>query len=279
MSYKLAMAGLPYGGAKAALIIPTGEYDREALLGAYAEEISKLQGAFITGTDVGITNDDVYRMRKISPFFVGISVDPAVWTAKGIFSAIRATCVHLYGNDDLSQRVVAVQGAGKIGGSIARLLAKRGAKVYIADIDSDAIEKIQADVPNIIVVSSDTIHTIKADIFAPCALAGVINADTINDLQVKAVVGGANNQLKEPSMADALHERGIIYVPDYISNAGGLISVVSEYEDTANASFLEGKIAEIYERVLMLLSSSHSQSVSPVTIANYEAEQRFNSAR
>ncbi len=278
MSKKSALAGLRYGGAKAVIIEPKGAYNRNRLLKAYAHVVNDLHGQFITGTDAGMTRDDVIEMRKYSRYFVGVNVDPTNYTVLGILSAIKTTLKFLYQDGSLQQRSFAIQGAGKIGGELIRLLYPQTKAIYVSEIDKTKVSTLKDRYPEIQFCEPDDIHKMPVDIFSPCALAYAINRKTVAEIQSKAVVGGANNQLENTTLADELRLRGILYAPDYVVNAGGLISVASEYESHhLSPPILEEKIGKISSLLEQLFRESSTLRASTVAIAEQIAHQQINS--
>ncbi|MFH1246602.1 MAG: Glu/Leu/Phe/Val dehydrogenase dimerization domain-containing protein [Candidatus Liptonbacteria bacterium] len=231
MSHKSALAGLPYGGAKAALLAPRrAGFSRSKLFRAYANRVNTLSGHFITGTDVGVTDGDVKFMKRFTPYVIGRNVDPAFFTAQGVLSGIRTALKKVYGSDDVSERSFAIQGVGKTGRNLLRLLAKNGArKIFIADIDKQKAKKVRAEFPRITIVSPGEIHRQNVDVFSPAALSGVLNLRTVPQIRAKIVAGSANNQLSGPGVGNLLARHEILYAPDYVINAGGLISVADEF--------------------------------------------------
>jgi len=236
MSYKCALANLPYGGGKA-VIIDSPRLEREAALRAYARLVEKLKGLFKTGTDVGITDDDVVLMGNHTSHMLGLTdadrggMTTGKTAALGVFYAMKAALTKLYGSSDFNGRTVAIKGVGKLGGELARLVTEAGGEVYISDINQEVCQQLKENLPKAIVVANEDIYKQTVDIYAPCALGNEFTLENIADLRCKAIVGGANNQLASEKVGDRLAEKGIFYAPDYIANAGGLIYVADELED------------------------------------------------
>lgn len=281
MSYKSALAGLPYGGAKAVLILPEeGIKDREAFFRAYAREVNNLAGRFVTGTDVGLTNEDLDFMKKESKHIIGQGVHSGYYTAIGIFSSLKLLNKKIHGVDDLAGRSFAIQGLGKTGLDLVKLLVAAGAqKIYASELNPAVIENIKKSFPEISIVSPDKIFEIPVDYVCPCALNGVINDYTINKMQCKAIAGSANNQLASPQMGHELHKRGIFYAPDYLVNAGGIISVVDQF---INQIPDEKRILKQIEKIPVSLGMVYEQSVKnsepPSIIADQIAEEVLKGA-
>lgn len=235
MSYKSAAAGLNLGGGKAVIIGDPKRDKTEELLKAYGRFVDSLDGAYVTTEDVGTTVADMEivhtQTRHVSGFAVehGGSGDPSEATGWGVFSAMRTLAKRLWSADTLRGRHVAIQGVGKVGSYIAGHLAADGCKLTIADVSADAVQRL-VETYGAAVVGPDEIHAVDCDIFAPSALSGAINARTIPEMRCVAVCGCANNQLDTPQDAERMVEAGIIYAPDFIVNAGGVINISHELE-------------------------------------------------
>lgn len=224
MTYKAAMAGLPLGGGKSVIWDLGG--DRRAVLKAHARRIEELGGRYITAEDVGTTPADMEIIREVTPHVVGLATgigDPSPYTARGVFRAIEAAAEHRWGEASLAGRTVLIQGTGGVGSNLARLLASAGAYLIVADTNEGRAHDLAAEL-GARAIDPRAVYDTTADIFAPCALGGVLNDESIPKLKVEIVAGGANNQLLEPRHAELIAERGILYAPDYVANAGGVIS-------------------------------------------------------
>ncbi|MCS6903664.1 MAG: leucine dehydrogenase, partial [Candidatus Bipolaricaulota bacterium] len=223
MSYKNALAELPFGGGKAVILGDPKREKTPQLLRAYARLVHQFNGRFTTGEDVGIGPEDLREMMKETRFLAGaqgISSDLSYVTAHGVLHGLRAAFQFAMGRDDLRGRTIAVQGAGKVGYHLIRLLTEAGARVLVSDVDARALERAQREF-GAKAVEPNAIYALECDAFAPCALGGIVNDQTIPLLNCKIVAGSANNQLKEPRHGDRLHEFDILYAPDYVINAGG----------------------------------------------------------
>jgi glutamate dehydrogenase/leucine dehydrogenase len=235
MSYKCALANLPYGGGKA-VILASPEMDKQEALKAYARLVDKLKGLFKTGTDVGITDDDVALMGNHTSHMLGLTeadrgdMTTGKTAGLGVFYAMKAALTKLYGNTDFTGRKVAIKGVGKLGSELARLVHEAGGELYVSDVSDAALQDLKVRIPEVNIVDNAAVHTQEVDIYAPCALGSEFNEQTIAELRCKAVVGGANNQLASNEAGDKLSAAGILYAPDYIANAGGLIYVADELE-------------------------------------------------
>lgn len=231
MTYKAAVAGLPFGGGKAVIIADPKTDKTRPLLEAYAQMLAGLEGQFFTGEDVGLTLADADFLRRLTTNVTGTSEggsgDPSPVTARGVFLGIRAALAHRTGSDDISGVRVAVQGLGSVGRVLCGMLSEAGARLVVTDIDPARVEKAQAAFGAEAVAVNDFLAA-ETDVFAPCALGGIISVATIPALKARIVAGSANNQLAEHTDARRLMERGVLYAPDYVINAGGLINVAAE---------------------------------------------------
>lgn len=279
MSHKAALANLHYGGAKAAVRVTpeilANTSARRALLGAYCDDVNALRGRFITGADMGVTPDDVNHMRAHSPFIVGVSNDPVRTTAIGIIAAMEAALDATVGNAGLARKRIAIQGVGKIGAALLEELDKEGAECVIADIDPGRIRTLVSRFPRALIMSPGEIHKADADIFAPCATGGTLNEESANEIRARIIAGGANNQLSRPEVTHILAKRGIMYVPDYVANAGGLISVVKEYESKSDAAALFVHIRKIRNTVADLIVDAKQNGGTLADSADRIAAERI----
>ncbi len=230
MTYKAAMADLPLGGGKSVIIGDPRTGKSEALLLAMGHFVDSLGGRYVVAEDVGMTVDDVDVMRRATRHAAGVSDgagNPSPATAYGVFLGIRAAVKYKMGRDNLAGVRVAVQGIGSVGASLCKYLTEDGAGVYAADIDQQAVDRVVGDYGSI-AVGPDEIFRLAVDVFAPCALGAVINDATVPQIKAVIVAGAANNQLAEDCHGQALMDRGILYAPDYVINAGGLIDIAAE---------------------------------------------------
>jgi leucine dehydrogenase len=235
MTYKAAVAGVNLGGAKAVILGDPKRDKSEALFRAFGRAVESLGGHYITAEDVGTDVDDMEHIAAETSWVTGLpadrggSGDPSPVTARGVLSGMRAAAQAVWGKPTLAGRTVAIQGLGSVGGYLAGyLLEEDGARVLGCDIDAETVEAARAR--GVEIVGVDEIYDADADVFAPCALGAVLNPKTIGRLKVKIVAGGANNQLAEAERdGAALEERGILYAPDFVINAGGLINVYNEF--------------------------------------------------
>jgi len=250
MSYKNALAGLALGGGKSVIIADPHAGNKPRLLTAFAKHIQTLNGRYWTAIDVGVGVEDVAHMARDTDFVFCLTderagrLNPAVFTALGGFVSLRATQGYVSGSEDLAGVTVAIQGLGQTGLDLCRQVVEAGGKVIAADVNAEAIEEAKTKYAAEI-VAPDEIYGVEADIFAPCALGAILNDETIPRLKVGAVCGIANNQLAEPRHAEALRERGILYAPDYVVNAGGVIYGSDDIFKTHDNSTAEEKIRGI----------------------------------
>lgn len=277
MSYKNALAGLPFGGAKAVLKRPEGEFDRANLFRAFGRAVEQLGGLYVTAEDVGTSVEDMQEVASESRHVAGLHSaeglaggDPSPWTALGVFESMRAAA-RLVLDSDLAGLTVAVQGTGNVGADLCRLLADAGSRLVIADPNPGRRDQLAANL-GIEVVGVEEIASVQAEIFAPCALGGALTPEVVRGLKAKLVCGAANNQLAAPEVADLLMNRGIAYVPDYVANAGGIISVSAEYLGE-NQSDVTDRVAEIAPRVVALLDRAMREGRSPAFVADEMAEE------
>ncbi|MCG8468671.1 MAG: leucine dehydrogenase [Gemmatimonadetes bacterium] len=276
MTYKAAVAGLNLGGGKAVIIGDNKTRDREMLMRAHGRAIDSLGGRYITAEDVGVSVEDMDFVHVETESVVGIqgrSGDPSPVTAYGVYRGIKACAVKRYGDDGLGGRSIAVQGAGNVGYHLCRYLTAEGAKVFVSDID-DARTARCAEELGVEVVELEEIYDVDADVFAPCALGAIVNDETIPRFRFEIVAGAANNQLAGPEHDAALKEGGILYAPDYVINAGGLINVYSELAGWSSDRS-HRKAGEIYNVLLDIFDLAESDGVTSGVAADRVAEQRL----
>ncbi|MGH7663021.1 MAG: Glu/Leu/Phe/Val dehydrogenase dimerization domain-containing protein [Gemmatimonadaceae bacterium] len=276
MTYKNAVAGLNLGGGKSVIIGDNRTSNREMIFRAHGRFVESLGGRYITAEDVGTSTADmdfVHMETENVTGLAGRSGDPSPVTAHGVFRAIQASANHRWGSDDLSGRTVSIQGCGHVGYFLAKELHEAGAKLVVADIDAGRLRRVTGEF-GARGVDADAIYGAKADIFAPCALGAIINDETIPKLKVEIVAGAANNQLHEERHGDELEKREILYAPDYVANAGGVINVYSELAGwNAQRSFR--KAAEIYQTTLNVFEIARQERIPTYRAADRVAERRL----
>jgi leucine dehydrogenase len=280
MTYKNAVAGLPLGGGKSIIIGDNKTRDREKIFRAHGRFVESLGGRYITAEDVGTSTSDMDFVHMETSHVAGLaekSGDPSPVTAHGVFRAVQASAHQVWGSNSLKGKTVSIQGCGHVGRYLADELHEAGAKLIVSDIDSAKAARV-AKVTGAKIVEGDAIFEADADIFSPCALGGIINDTTIPKLKVKIVAGGANNQLLEERHGDELARRGILYTPDYVANAGGVINVYGEVAGWDAQRALD-KADDIYDTVLKVFDIAESQHIPTYEAADRLAEQRLAAVR
>lgn len=279
MSYKSAAAGLDLGGGKAVIIGDPRTDKSERLFRAYGRFVDSLGGRYITAEDVGTTTADMTFVRRETPWAVGIPIaeggsgDPSPVTARGLYAASRAVAQHLWGDPDLSGRKVVVQGVGKVGTAFVRLLVEARAEVVVSDTYQSAIDNVVETFGVKAVDSSDSFSE-PCDIFSPCAMGAILNQETIPRLQCQAVAGSANNQLATEEDGRRLSDRGILYAPDFVVNAGGVINVYDELLGYSKTRALH-RVDGIYDATLRILETARERDITPHEAALHVAERRM----
>jgi leucine dehydrogenase len=281
MTYKSALADLPLGGGKSVMIGDNKTKNREKLFRAHGRFINSLGGQYTTGEDVGTSPEDMEYVRQETPHVAGLhglSGDPSPRTGRGVFRAMQAAARVQWQSDDLADRSVAIQGCGHVGYFLAQQLHKAGAKLIVTDVDADKVRRVVSEF-GAASVSPEHIYSVAADIFAPCALGGIINDETIPQLKARIVCGGANNQLLEPRHGKLLEEQhGIRYVPDYAANGGGIIGgCCLEMLGWDEASTMK-KVDAIYDTILNIFEIAAREHIPTYMAADRLAEQRVRKA-
>jgi leucine dehydrogenase len=287
MSLKNAMADLPFGGGKAVILKPAGwrndAAEREALFAAFGRAVQSLQGAYITAEDVGTTTADMRVVQQNTSHVSGIprdgafGGDPSPKTAWGVFVAIEAGVKRHLQRSSLDGVRVAIQGLGAVGMHLARFLHDAGAKLVVADVNPPRVDEARARF-GAEVLPVDQILSAEADVLAPCALGAVLNSASIPTLRSRIVAGAANNQLATPADGDALHARGILYLPDYLVNAGGIVSVAREYRGEGEEKAVMAEVSRIRERVLELLDRASASGQTPARASDAWARSKLRAA-
>jgi leucine dehydrogenase len=284
MSYKNAMAGLPMGGGKAVILADRARTKTPEMLAAFANAVEALGGRYVTAEDVGISEADMEAVSKRTRFVSGLPAgegeaggDPGPFTAMGIYHGIKAAVAHKLGKDSLQGIRVALQGTGSVGGGVARLLRKDGARLVVADVDDARAKALAREVEGE-VVSPDQIMSVSCDVFSPNALGAILDEAGIAALDCPIVAGGANNQLARAEHGRLLAERGILYAPDYVINAGGIISVTLEYlartdGQPCDINEVRKRIAQIPDRLRTIWKESDSTGVSSDQVADRMAQK------
>ncbi len=281
MTYKNAVAGLNLGGGKSVIIGDNRTANREMIFRAHGRFVESLGGRYVTAEDVGTGTSDMDYVHMETDYVAGLankSGDPSPVTARGVFRSILASAQHRWGSTDLTGRTVTIQGCGNVGRYLAKELTAVGAKLIVSDIRAEKVQAI-VDECGAKAVDGDAIFSQKADIFAPCALGAILNDDTIPKLNVEIVCGGANNQLLAPKKhGEMLEKRGILYGPDFVANAGGVINVYSELAGWTRERALR-KADEIFDTLLGIYQISKEQGVLTYDAADKLAERRLAAVR
>jgi leucine dehydrogenase len=277
MTYKAAVAGLNLGGGKAVIIgDPSMNHQtREAVFRAHGRHVESLGGRYITAEDVNTTPRDMAWVAQETTHVTGLagrSGDPSPMTAWGTFRAAQACSAFLWGTDSFDGKTIAVQGVGHVGYHLCRLFHEQGAKLIVSDVDREKVRRT-VDEFGARAVAPGAIYGVKADVLAPCALGAVINDQTVRVLRVAIVCGAANNQLAEERHGDLLERRGIVYAPDYVANAGGVINVNAELEDWP-LERAHKKTGEIYDTVLRVLAIARDEGIPSYRAADRLARER-----
>ena len=283
MTYKAAIAGVKLGGGKSVILGDSRTQKTPALLEAMGRVIDSLEGRYITGEDIGTNPDDMAVIKRTTRYVTclrkadGGYGDPAPMTALGVFQAIRAGCDAALGSADPKGLTVAVQGVGNVGFNLCRLLHEAGARLVVSDVHAPSVERaVQAF--GATAVDPEDILSVEADVLAPCARGAVLNDQSLPRLRARVIAGAANNQLAEDRHADALAARGILYLPDYVANGGGLVCVAAEwYRDPPEA--VETKVRAIFETCKTILARATAEGLSTGAAADRIAEERVAAAK
>ncbi len=274
MTYKAAIAGVPLGGGKAVIIGDPAELKTAGLLRAYGRVVETLGGRYITAGDVGIGPEDLDAVGEYTSHVVGRtsaaggSGNSGPTTALGVYQAMRAAATAYWGEPRLAGRRVGVEGVGKVGSELIALLLAEGATVLACDADPKALARTTDRFPEVEI--TDHVLGEQIDIYSPCALGGTVTVETATAIRASVVCGGANNQLDSARAGAALHDRGVLWVPDYVANAGGLIQVSGELADAGEA-WVDERVEKIYDTVLAILDRSRSRSRPPGMVADQMA--------
>ncbi len=284
MSYKNAMAGLPLGGGKAVVLADENKTKTPELLAAYGRAVDGLGGAYVTAEDVGMSVKDMVAISRQTRFVAGLPAeegavggDPGPHTSYGVYLGVRAAAKRGLGKNSLEGLHIAIQGAGSVASGLARHASKDGARISIADIDRGRAHALAGEVGGTVVAPED-ILTLEADILSPNALGAVLNEETIPQLRVPVVAGGANNQLATPQDGDRVQARGILYAPDYVINAGGIINVATEYLRDGDESLVRKRIERIPGRLEEIWAESAETGRNPAAVADHMARRLIGRA-
>ena len=273
MTLKNSICGINFGGGKATLNLKNVKKTPE-LYQSYGEVVEFLKGQYLTAGDVNTFREDLIESSKVTKYVYGINVETSGPTSRGLFHAIKSTSNFINNRNDLRNIHVAISGVGKVGGKLAILLARAGAKITAASINNEHIKKLKSEISLVETNPNDLFKT-NCDIISPCALGGVINQSNQHQLKCKAIVGAANNQLENPLIAEWLLKNKIVYSPDYLVNSGGVIAIASEINNTEN--LLEQQLEKIADRLKPVLQESKKNNKSTDIVARRIAWKRINS--
>ena len=284
MTYKSAVASLPLGGGKALIMADSRTDKTEGMFRSFGRFVDSLGGRYIVTEDVGASPRDLEWASHETKHVVGLSKElggsgnPSGVTGFGIYQAMRACAVATWGSDSLKGRTVAIQGFGNVANALSKHLLKAGAKLLVTDIHEEKLAEVRS-VEGVTVVAQDEILRAECDIFAPCALGGILNAETVPQLRCQVVCGGANNQLAEDADAERLAQRGILYAPDYVANAGGVINVSYEVGRAYSADAALEKTSHIYDTMERVIATARTQGITTARAADALAEEHLDDAR
>ena len=283
MTYKSAISGLDLGGGKAVIIGDASKDKNPEMLQSFARYVNSLSGKYITAEDVGTTTQDMDLFHSITPYVTGISEslggsgNPSPVTAYGVFMGLKAATHFQYGSDSLEGKKVLVQGIGNVGSTLVQHLVNEGAKVFITDLNEEKVAAVAKQYG--VQVYSGDIYSADVDIYAPCALGATINDETIEKIQAKVIAGAANNQLaEEVKHGKRLQERGIVYAPDFLINAGGIINVFGEIVKYSPGEALR-RTENIYNTTLDILQMAQKQNLTSIQAAKKKAEERIEAKK
>lgn len=283
MTYKNAAAGLNLGGGKTVVIGDPKKDKNEEMFRAFGRYIQGLNGRYITAEDVGTTVEDMDLIYQETQFVTGVSPafgssgNPSPVTAYGVYRGMKAAAMEAFGTDSLEGKVIAVQGVGHVAYTLCKHLHEEGASLIVTDINKEAVQRAVTDF-GAKAVEIDEIYSVDCDIFAPCALGAIINDDTIPQIKARVIAGAANNQLKETRHGDAIHEMGIVYAPDYVINAGGVINVADELNGY-NRDRAMKKVETIYDNIASVIEISKRDNIPTYLAADRLAEERIERMR
>lgn len=277
MTLKNAFAGLPFGGAKSVILAPAPEFDRRALMRRFGEFVIRTGGAYLPGVDMGTSVEDLQAMAEVGADVSCNEEDPSPWTAVGVAAAVRAAIEHVDQRQGISGARVLIQGAGHVGAALARDLAADGAEIVIADIDPDRARAVADELGGSTVTPEAVLDT-PCDVFAPCSVAKVITPEAVGRLQCRMIAGAANDTLSGDSCADLLAQRKITYVPDFISNAGGVIHIHS-LRVHHNEQRLRQDVMQIGQRTREVLEAAANCGQTPLAVATARVRQILTDVR
>lgn len=284
MTFKASISGLNLGGGKAVIIGDANTEKTEALMKKFGEYVNKLGGTYITAEDVGMSTKDMEYVREMTKHVTGIpesmggSGDPSPVTAYGVYWGMKASAKFKWGSDSLEGKTILVQGVGHVGENLVKHITEEDAKVFVTDINEEKLAEV-SEKYGAKIITGDAIYDIDMDIYAPCALGATLNTDTIHRLKCAIVAGAANNQLEDEMIhGEMIKEKGIVYAPDFLINAGGLINVYSEINGYDREKSLN-KTRKIYDTTLEILLKAEQEDITTHKAALVIAEQRIQNNR
>lgn len=272
MTFKNALAGNPFGGGKAVIFADPRKDKTPALFKSFGRAVESLEGLYYTAEDSGVSEEDLATIRSVTDYAAGVSEggiggNPSPFTARGVWRGMKAAAKHRFGDASLSGKTVSVLGVGAVGMALARLIHEEGGKLVVADVNEAALKAAEADF-GAKIVAPDEAATVDADIFSPCALGGSIHQGVIDGIKAKIVAGAANNQLKTPDMDEALKARGILYAPDYVINAAGVISIALEITREWTEAGLNERIDRIGDTLSEIFARADAEDRAAGAIAD-----------
>jgi len=278
MTYKNAMAELPFGGGKAVILAPKHSLgNRKEMMRAFGRAVSQLEGRYYTAEDVGTSCEDMTEVRKETPWVFGLkdtSGDPSPHTARGVFLAIEASVEERLQTDSLKGVRVLIQGVGHVGHHLCRMLHEKGAELVVSDLNRAAVERCEQEF-GARVVAPDQVYNQEVDVYSPCALGATVNTEALKRLKATIIAGAANNQLAQDLLADDLRDRDILYAPDYLINAGGIINIACEMSSTYCSDQAERLVAQIKPRLQQVFERAKASSRTTTAVADEIARERF----
>lgn len=284
MTYKAAVSGLNLGGGKAVIIGDPKKDKSEALFRAYGRYLESLNGRYISAEDVNISVHDIDHIYTETNYVCGVdkahggSGNPAPYTALGVFRGIQASAFKTWGERSLKDRVIALQGVGSVGTELAKLITEDGGRIIFTDISEENVERFKNEFPNAEYVAPEGIYDVNMDIYAPCALGATINDNTINRIKCKVVAGAANNQLAEDRHGQELKDKGILYAPDYLINAGGLMNVSIEFEGWNDVKSRR-MVDTIFDTTLDIFKIAEDENIPVSKATDLLAERRLDAMK
>lgn len=279
MTDKSALANTKTGGGKSVIIADPKTQKTRELLKSYAEAVNTLKGSYIACEDIGCTDNDMEIVHEYTPYCAGMRTggmgDPSRFTSRGVYRSIQAVCQKIWSSPSVRGRTIAIQGLGHVGMKLLDSLFWAGAHIIISDINEEFTNYAKQQYGDAITqISPEDIYSVPCDIFAPCAMGGILNETTIDTLQCDAIAGGANNQLATAEIGDLLHKKNILYAPDYLVNSGGLIAAANEYyNEIFNPKAVRDTIETLYNRVLEIFDVAEKENLSPSRAADRLVER------